>query len=159
MRLHTLHEWVFECLAGKVLLRDLRQHESHERLCVAAVLAGVQYAGSSDHDEAVRSMTEVGSSSSLTSSVLYTNTRALPDIPTQEPSGALAHSGTFRTTSAGRVDSIDETAPRPPGSCAKKTSAGEFDPSSRRVAAITSFGDAPVQMPSARNQERGPVGD
>ena len=65
--------------------------------------------------------------------------RARPDTPTHRPSGERNWSLTTARRSAGNGTSIPAfaTAPRPPGSCAKNTSAGEFAPSSNRVAAIS----------------------
>ena len=46
----------------------------------------------------------------------------------------MAHFGTVPSMSCGSAPSITTTAPRPPGSWAKNTSAGELSPSSNRVA-------------------------
>ena len=76
------------------------------------------------HLGSMKSKMSSGKSASVSRSVLYTTVRARPDIPTHLPVGDLAQSGTRFSTESGNVDSMSTTAPNPPGSWAKKTSAG-----------------------------------
>ena len=91
------------------------------------------------HSGFVKSSMRVGSWSGVRFSALYTTTRALPDMPTHWLSGDRAHVGTFPVMLVGSVSNNPAfaTSPRPPGSCEKNTSAGEFSPSSSIVAAMS----------------------
>ena len=64
-------------------------------------------------------------------------------MPTHFPPGELAHSGTRPRMASGMLTNMPSTAPSPPGSWAKNTSAGPLSPSSRRVAASS---DVPAYL-------------
>ena len=70
------------------------------------------------HLGSVRSKMEAGRSSSESRSVLYTSTRARPEMPIQRPAGDCAQAGTRLVTSLGSTLNMPAcaTAPRPPGS-------------------------------------------
>ena len=84
---------------------------------------------------------ESGTSSSVSASVLYAITRERPEVPTQWPSGSRKRAGTRSSAACGSSASSPSrsTAPSEPGSCAKKTSAGELSPSSAIVAASSAL--------------------
>ena len=95
------------------------------------------------HLGSVTANTLVGTSASGTLALLATITRARPVMPIQSPSSARYLDSTSDSVSAGMGANRPtlSTDPRAPASWAKKTSAGEFGPSSAIWAA--SSGVAP----------------